>query len=238
MPYIKLTAERDVRKVFKKGEVISLDFDMYDVPEIIIVGRNGSGKSTLVNAIRVFKCDNVKKSSKSLYEGDNKMLLEGAFTVDTDFEKIFVVSSEQDDPLSMNNAYDACMFVDLGGFQTYHVSKGQRFQVLFSKFIKDNRDSFDSKTLVILDEPDNGFDLKTQNMMSDLPFMMWAKHECKFLVVSHSMMHLMKSLTGMVYDLEKREFVDGKEYIKEVTGLDIIVNRNVDNKKDDTVKQY
>lgn len=222
MPYIKLTAKEDVRGVFKKDEVINLDFDGRGV--ITLVGKNGAGKSTLVNSIRIFKCDNKKCGSESLNKHDNQMLLGNAFNIETDFEKIFVVSSEYDDPLSLNNAYDACMFVDLGGFQTSHISKGQRFQTVFARFIKKNGEQFDEKSLVILDEPDNGFDLYNQTQTGRLPLLIHLKHGCSVLYITHSAIAILKAFD--VYNLEKREFVDGKDYIKEVCDLDLIIYKN------------
>jgi len=229
MPYIKLTAKYDVRGVFKKDEVIDLDFEKK--PVITLVGKNGSGKSTIVNSIRLFKCDNKKKGSESLSKHDNQMSLGGAFDIETDFKKIFVVSSEYDDPLSMNNSYDACMFVDFGGFYTSHISKGQRFQFVFANFVKENNSQFDENTLVILDEPDNGFDLYNQKKTGNLPFLMWLKHDCNVLFITHSAVSILKSHD--VYNLEKREFVDGKDYIKEVCVLDLIINNKIQDKEDE-----
>lgn len=228
MPYIKLTAKRDVRGIFKKDEVINLDFDGRGV--ITLVGNNGSGKSTLVNSIRTFKCDNKKHGSESLSAYDNKVDLGDAFDIETDFEKIFVVSSEYDDPLTMNNSYDACMFVDLGGFYTSHISKGQRFQTVFVRFINDNKEQFDEKSLVILDEPDNGFDLYNQSRLRSMPLCMYLKHGCSVLFITHSAVAILKAFD--VYNLEKREFVEGKEYIKEVCDLDLTINRKTTDDKE------
>ena len=140
MPYINIHFKKDLRNVFSKDENVKFDFS--DKDTITLVGGNGSGKSTLINCIRNFKCDNFKKAyaSESLNRYDIHEL--GSFVdIETDFEKIFVFSSEYDDPLSMNNTYDACALFDLGGFGANIVSKGQRFQGAFVRFLKNNKEN-------------------------------------------------------------------------------------------------
>lgn len=216
MSYIKIIFNEDVRKVFKKGEEICFDFK--DKPVILITGDNGCGKSTLVNSIRAHKCSNLDGQEKtlgsaSLNYSDIELFLKPFTTINTDFKNIFYLSSEFDDPLSMNNSFDACAFINNGGFHTANLSKGQRLMKMFARHIQKYKEKFDEDTLIIFDEADTGYDLKNQIMFYKLLPKICELHKCKCLCITHCAIPLMLG-TYNVYDLKNRMYINGKDYLE------------------------
>ena len=218
MSYISVKFNDNVREVFSKGEEIKFDFSDRDV--ILITGSNGCGKSTFINSLRSHICSNKDRqnetlSTANLQYSQIRMDLKPITEVDTDFKNIFYLSSEFDDPLSMYNTFDACAFIDNGGWHTSCISKGQRLLYQFVKYMKQYKESFDKNTLIVFDEIDTGYDLKNQILFYKLLPKMCKAHGCKCIVVTHCAIPFIY-MDYDTYDMSKREFVKGKDYIDNI----------------------
>lgn len=215
MSYINIKFNKDIRNVFKEGQEIKFNFSDKDV--ILITGSNGCGKSTLINSLRSHICSNKDRQDKSL--GSTNLLysylrqeLKPYTEVDTDFKNIFYLSSEFDDPLSMYNTFDACAFIDNGGWATSYISKGQRLLHQFATYMKKYKDSFDENTLLIFDEIDTGYDLKNQITFYKLLPKLCKKNNCKCICVTHCAVPFIYG-DYSVYDMNIHDFIDDtKEY--------------------------
>lgn len=206
---MKVTLKEDIRTL-KKGTVYEFDFTERD--SILIAGENGCGKSTLINCIRGTVCDNKKKGSGNLEERTLKQLGED-IELEHSFDHIYYLSSEYDDPLSMDTCYDASAFVDNGGFYLKRISNGQRSFGLLNRFLVENFGEdiqIPSNSLIIFDEVDKGFDLKKQvgfhNLLRHL-----IKRGAKILYVCHAPLPIM--LTKEVYVFQLRMFFPSEDYI-------------------------
>lgn len=94
--YLNIKIKEDFRTLKKDTEY---KFDFTNQDRYLIVGPNGCGKSTLINIIRSFQCDS--RQDKLGYAGISGM--KDKAEIDTDFEKFYFISSEFDDPLSLDN---------------------------------------------------------------------------------------------------------------------------------------
>ena len=219
MSYISVKFKEDTRDVFKKDEEIKFDFSDNDV--ILITGPNGCGKSTLINSLRSHICSNEDRQDKALgtanlLYSDIRSFLKPATEVDTDFKNMFYLSSEFDDPLSMFTSFDACAYIENGGWATAHVSKGQRLLYQFAKFMKKYKEKLDKDTVIIFDEVDTGYDLKNQITFYRMLPIMCLRHKCKCIVVTHCAIPFIYG-NYKIYDLKEREYVeDGKEYLDKI----------------------
>jgi len=185
-----------------------------DFKFLTIVGNNGSGKSTILQTIR----GSVPTKSKSLYEADYKRLAENV-EITHDYENILFLDAVKDNGNDFMNAYDAVGYFESGGFAKKNSSHGEGALIDIARFMDTHKEELKEKTLVVLDEVDNG--LSTANMVIFINFIykLTLLEKCDVLVVSHNPFFIIQSI--LCYDISKRKIISSSDYIKEVTGYEI-----------------
>jgi predicted ATPase len=212
---LKFTFTDDFR-TFKKGEVIDLSDPLESVGIVGIVGDNGVGKSSFLQAFRGQHVTN----DQSMYSRDFKEIAEKV-SVEHDYQKILFFDAVKDDPLDMNNAFDAYSYVTNGGMGAERRSHGEgTLGRLASFLLKVTAAPGKEKTLIVIDEADKGFSLRLQGAYRQL-LSKFQSIPCDIVVVTHNPF-LIASLNS-VYDVETRSFVTSTGYIHKKTGF-IILN--------------
>lgn len=209
---MKITVKNDFRNL-KKDDVY--DFIVINkLKTITVVGKNGCGKSSIFQALRGTK-DDIK--SDSLYQTDFKKLKDN-IEVEHSYEKIFYLDSVKDNGFDLNNAYDACAYVNSGGFHTKDKSHGESSLLYLSMFLdKIKKHIVENKTLIVFDEFDKGFSLELQAKVRGVIYNISEKHKVHIITISHNPILIYKSY--IVYDIEKREMVSSSKYLNDKIGM-------------------
>ena len=241
---IKFKFNQDDR-CFKKDEVIELSL-VKGVP-FYLVGPNGCGKTTLMHYIRAKK-HSLKDENKNLFDGmtnNDDTLYKDTKIVDIEgldrFENIFVLDSIDDDPTNFINAATAYGLVAGGGFNALGLSKGQKAKDMLGRFFgkvqkhtgfsfadyKEGK-KYDKETLIIVDEADEGIDLKGQSTFHVMLRNLADAYNAFVICICHNPICTLSSYLREftpVYDLSTRSLKLIHEYIKEQTGLEITIRK-------------
>ena len=118
--------------------------------------------------------------------------------------------------MSYENSADASYFLIYGGYQSKHMSTGEKSLFMLNRFLKFNMSYFDNDTLVVLDEADSGLSLKYQIGFYKLLENTHIKTKANILTISHSL--FLAQMAYDVYDLKKNDIVKGTDYLLDTTG--------------------
>ena len=241
---LKITAHVDER-MFRAGDSIELKL----IPGLVnyMVGPNGCGKSTLLHVIRAYK-DSIHESLPSdrksdFARGHDLLLYKGMFDVEglDQFEHVFTLDAVEDNPVSFEKAATATSLLDGGGFWFMHHSRGEGSKMLISRFIsglqKITGVSIDkvtkkpvkvpeTKSLIIIDEMDEGLDLSSQFTFHRLLNNLCAIFNATVLCVCHNPTCILFDILGetqMVFDMSDRSYKSIDKYISEQTDYHIVI---------------
>lgn len=241
---LTFTINNDFR-CFKKGQ--ALELPLYKSAINYIVGPNGSGKSSLMHFIRAKRHD-LFSENKSMYDGmisrDDRFLKDSDdITIDglDSFDQIFVLDVVDDDPLSFNNAATASGLIGSGGLAMLEKSRGQKSQMLSSRFINsivkvtgfsiqdfNNGKRYDKHPLIIVDELDEGLDINNQSKFSRLLLNLGTIFNATVICICHNFFCIAcDEFTGKdttVWDISDGKIKTIKKYVLEQTGFEIDIN--------------
>ncbi len=211
---MKIKVIKDFRNL-KEG--FEYDFSLLkSINYICLVGDNGCGKSSILHALRGYKND---IPTDSLHETDFKKLKDN-IEVEHDYEKIFYFDNIKDNGSDLMVSYDAINFLESGGFYTKAKSHGESSLIYLDIFLNKIKNKIvEGKTLLVLDEIDNGFSIKNMSRFINIIEYLTLKQKCDVLVISHNPFFIQSSI--FVYDVSKRTIVYSADFIKEQTGFEL-----------------
>lgn len=241
---IKITANMDER-IFRKGDTVELRLE----PGMVnyVVGPNGSGKSTILHAIRAYKDSIYESMSPSrkcdIVRGHDLQLYKSVFDIEglENFEHVFAIDAVEDNPVSFEKAATATALLDGGGLAFMNRSRGEGSKMLLSVFInnlmKITGASIDqetkkpvntpkTKSLIIVDEMDEGLDIAAQSTFHVLLNNLCRIFNATVICVCHNPVCILFDPMGIVFNV--LDSTDWKmksinTYIKEQTGLNVII---------------
>lgn len=165
MSTVKIKVKEDYR-CFKKDDEYTLD--LIDNEPNMLVGLNGSGKSTLLRALRHVK-DTFHEQWMRAHDGVTPQQFNSAdaskFDVEglDQFDDVFYIDMQIDDPASFACSATAASFIWLGGYTASRISRGQTAMTMLGKVVHNIEEYYKTNpqkpALVVLDEIDEGFDL-------------------------------------------------------------------------------
>lgn len=240
-------------RCFKKGENFGIHLLLNDVN--YIVGENGSGKSTVLKKIRQEK-DSLKDELNKMLDGmysKGILLMAGApikiTGVKENFDNVFVLDAVEDDPTSFTNVATATALIRGGGLTAGRVSKGERAKNLISRFIvqvqqatgitieehEKGKRITDKKSLAIVDEVDEGMDLKSMFRFNRLLQNFCKVFNATVLCVSHNpfvcLGHPLRENTP-VFNMETKKQTTIGKYIEDKLGYVLTLNKTENVKKE------
>lgn len=115
------------------------------------------------------------------------------------------------------------------GFQTKRMSTGQRGLAMLGKWLEENKEHWDEKTLLVFDEVDKGFDLSRQVGMSNMYRNLHKKFNVSILAVTHTLFPIL-AREEMFY-FEFRKMVSSKFYCWMKTGYNITAEKLEENER-------
>lgn len=240
---LKITAKVDER-MFHAGDSIELNLTAGVVN--YMVGSNGCGKSTLLHVIRSHK-DSIHESlsqgrKSDFARGHDLLFYNGMFDVEglDQFEHVFVLDAVEDNPVSFEKAATATALIDGGGYWFMRRSRGEGSKMLLSRFISDMQKitgaSIDHETkkpanipktrsLIIIDEMDEGLDMESQSTFPRLLFNLCVAFNATVLCVCHNPTCILFDRIGTinpVFDVTDRTYKNISQYINEQSGKYIV----------------
>ena len=229
---MRIEITKDFR-CFKEGTVYNLDFQPGEIT--FIVGPNGCGKSTLMFALRCYK-DTLKDLNNKRTEGMRELSLMTHF-LDTkahtkiegyDFELAFHKDTVVDNPTSFMNAATAYGLISGGGLanQTKSCGQGQLNQMLrfWTDVVQACGPKSDERILIVMDELDDGLDLRSQVRMAFIMNKMLLENypNASIVVVTHSIVTAMGAsqfpeIKSRVFDVKRNQYTTASKFFTDET---------------------
>ena len=241
---LSIKAKQDER-VFKKGDSIELNIE----PGVnYIVGPNGCGKSTILHAIRAHRdsiYENLNPNIREEFARDHDLrIYKDVFDIQglDEYKYVFCLDAQVDNPVSFMNAASATALIHGGGMAYNRISRGEGSKMMLSKFIGSiqsvTKANINDKStwltsdrlLVVVDELDEGLDLKCQMTFHTLLTNIAKVFNADVICVCHNSICILAGPISNVYDMSTRSYKDINTYIKEQTGKEIII-KDIDNDK-------
>jgi len=211
---------------YKLFELFPKNFSIKLEPITVIVGENGSGKSTFLNQIKDFIGAPPDKLTLLLneFKNEDEYLLnfikkQKKFNLKIEskdhltYKNTIIFCSEKDNPLivipKMLNPDDKS-FPNLvhNLFNVQEESHGETMIPLL-EYILNVQNCF-----ICLDEPETALSLKNQIKISNLIKESVNKNNNQIVICTHSL--AMINCFDKIYDMEKREWTNRKEYVESI----------------------